>query len=80
MSVGVPVISSNTTSLPEVGGNAVHYADPCRIDQITDAMIRVADDEELRMSLIEKGFIQKNKFSWDETALKLWACIERSVQ
>ena len=80
MSVGVPVISSNTTSLPEVGGNAVHYADPCRIDQITDAMIRISEDEELRKELVKRGFIQKSKFSWDETARKLWACIERSVQ
>ncbi len=80
MSVGVPVISSNTTSLPEVGGNAVHYADPSRIDQITDAMVMIAENAELRTKLIEKGFIQKSKFSWDETALKLWACIERALQ
>lgn len=80
MSAGIPVICSNTTSLPEVGGNAVHYADPCRIDQITEAMIRISEDEELRKDLVEKGFVQKNKFSWDETARKLWICIERALQ
>jgi glycosyltransferase involved in cell wall biosynthesis len=80
MSAGVPVICSNTTSIPEVGGNAVVYADPMKIDQITDAMIKLANDKDLRKDLIEKGFEQKNKFSWDETAHLLWQSVERSMQ
>jgi len=80
MSAGVPVICSNTTSIPEVGGNAVVYADPMKIDQITDAMIKLANDKDLRKELIEKGFEQKNKFSWDETAHLLWQSVERSMQ
>lgn len=80
MSAGVPVICSNTTSIPEVGGNAVLYADPIKIDQITEAMIKIVDNPELRNSLIVKGFEQKNKFSWDETARLLWMSIERSLQ
>ena len=80
MSAGVPVICSNTTSIPEVGGNAVLYADPMKIGQITDAMIQLAGNEELRKSLIEKGFKQKDKFSWDQTAGLLWASINRTLQ
>ena len=80
MSAGVPVICSNTTSIPEVGGSAVLYADPCKIEQITEAMIKLAKDAELRHELIEKGFIQKNKFSWDETARLLWLSVERALQ
>ena len=80
MSAGVPVICSNTTSIPEVGGNAVLYADPLKIDQITNAMIKIHDDKELRESLIEKGFEQKKKFSWDETARLLWMSVEKSLQ
>lgn len=80
MSAGVPVICSNTTSIPEVGGNAVHYADPIKIDQITDAMIKLSENEEYRKELIEKGFVQKEKFSWDETARLLWMSIERALQ
>ena len=80
MSAGVPVICSNTTSIPEVGGNAVLYADPIKIDQITEAMLQLVNDEELRKSLIEKGFKQKEKFSWDETARLLWMSIERALQ
>ena len=80
MSAGVPVICSNTTSIPEVGGNAVIYADPMKIDQITGAMIKLANDKELRKDLIEKGFEQKNKFSWDETAHLLWESVKRALQ
>ena len=80
MSAGVPVICSNTTSMPEVGGDAVVYADPMKIDQITDAMIKLADDQQLRKNLVEKGFKQKNKFSWDETAHLLWESVKRTLE
>lgn len=80
MSAGVPVICSNTTSMPEVGGNAVVYADPMKIAQITDAMIKLASDKELRKQLIEKGFEQKNKFSWDETSHLLWQSVKKALQ
>ncbi len=80
MSTGVPVICSNTTSAPEVGGSAVLYADPCKIEQITEAMIKIEGDKKLRESLIEKGMVQKNKFSWDKTAHLLWMSIEKTLQ
>ncbi len=80
MSAGIPVICSNTTSIPEVGGNAVLYADPCKIDQITEAMYKIGHEPELREELIKKGFSQKEKFSWDETSRLLWMSVERSLQ
>ncbi len=80
MTAGVPVICSNTTSIPEVGGNAVIYADPMKIGQITNAMLKLASDKELRQELIEKGFEQKKKFSWDETAHLLWESVKRTMQ
>jgi glycosyltransferase involved in cell wall biosynthesis len=76
MNSGVPVICSNTTSLPEVGGNAVLYVDPFSMSQIKDAMIKLYQEKELRESLIQKGFIQKDKFSWDKTADLLWGSIQ----
>lgn len=75
MNAGVPVICSNTTSLPEVGGDAVLYADPFNVREISDAMVKLYQDKELRESLIEKGFRQKEKFSWDKTAELLWESI-----
>jgi len=80
MSAGVPVICSNTTSIPEVGGSAVLYADPLKIEQITDAMIQLHNNDELRKTLVEKGFVQKEKFSWDETARLLWMSVEKTLQ
>lgn len=80
MSAGIPVICSNTTSVPEVGGNAVLYTDPVKIEQIADAMIKMWEDKELRKKLVEKGFVQKNKFSWDETARLLWMSVEKALQ
>ena len=79
MTAGIPVICSNTTSIPEVGGDAVIYADPMKIDQVTAAMVKLADDKELRKELVEKGFEQKNKFSWDETARLLWESVKRAL-
>lgn len=79
MSAGVPVICSNTTSLPEVGGDAVLYADPFAMNQIKDAMIRISTESELREKLIKKGFRQKEKFSWDKTAEMVWGSIQISL-
>ncbi len=76
MNAGVPVICSNTTSLPEVGGSAVLYVDPFSLNQIKDAMIKIHQDKDLRDMLILKGFAQKDKFSWDKTAELLWGSIQ----
>ena len=76
MSAGIPVICSNTTSLPEVGGHAVLYTDPFVVSQIKDAMVRIAEEEDLRQLLVEKGHQQKMKFSWDKTAEMLWGSIQ----
>lgn len=71
------VITANVTSMPEVAGDAALYADPFSVDSIADAMYKMYSDPELRTSLIEKGKIQKNLFSWDKTAEDLWKNIEK---
>ena len=76
MSAGIPVICSNTTSLPEVGGHAVLYSDPDEVNQIKNAMVRMAEDADLRRELIKKGHEQQKKFSWDKTAEQLWRSIQ----
>ena len=77
MAAGVPVICSHTTSLPEVGGDAVLYTDPYQPSQIAWAMQKISSNKTLRKSLIEKGFRQKDKFSWDQSAELLWESIEK---
>jgi glycosyltransferase involved in cell wall biosynthesis len=55
MFAGVPVLCSNVTSLPEVGGDAALYFDPRRPEEIVDAMTRLSDEPGLRKSLIALG-------------------------
>ena len=76
MRSGVPVICSDTTSMPEVGGDAVCYVHPDHIEQIAEAMTRLAEDSAYRNELIQRGFEQQNRFSWKRSAALLWASIE----
>ncbi|MCD6331927.1 MAG: glycosyltransferase family 4 protein [Bacteroidales bacterium] len=71
MQAGVPVLTSHVTSLPEVGGDAVLYADPGSVEEITAQMKKLATKPELRRNLIEKGLKQAGNFSWDETAKRV---------
>lgn len=68
MACGTPVIVANTSSLPEVVGDAGIKIDPYKADEIAVAMWRVLTDSELRQSLIEKGLKRAAFFSWDKAA------------
>ena len=68
MSCGSPVILSNSSSLPEVGGDAVLYVDPFSVESIKEAIERIVYDDELRKSMAKKSLKQSQKFSWDRTA------------
>lgn len=70
-SLGVPVLTSNTSSLPEVGGDSVLYVDPYNIKDITQGMEKLATDNNLRNDLIQKGFENIKRFSWERSARKL---------
>ncbi len=68
MACGVPVITSNTSSMPEVSGGAALLVDPFNPENITEAMIRLLNDNDLRQGLIQKGFEQSAKFTWEAMA------------
>ncbi len=70
-----PVITSNTSSMPEVAADAAILVNPHDVDEIRDALKKM-DSEEVRKRLIDKGIKQQAKFSWDKTAQKLWETIE----
>lgn len=72
----VPVISANVTSMPEVAGDAALYVNPFNVSEIAEALERMELDSNLRNLLIEKGRVQRKKFSWKKTADKLWANIQ----
>ena len=65
---GVPVITSNTSSLPEVAGDAALLVDPHDVDAIADAMFRIATDAELRAELDRRGQENVKRFSWEKCA------------
>ncbi|MDR1478731.1 MAG: glycosyltransferase family 4 protein [Planctomycetaceae bacterium] len=65
MQSGTPVITSNTSSLPEVVGDAGIMLYPNDVDGLVEAFYRVLTDENLRNEMIQKGLEQAKKFSWD---------------
>jgi len=79
MYAGVPVLTSTETSLPEVGGDAVLYAHPGNLDEISEKLEQLASDHELRKILIEAGQVQMKKFSWDQTAANVWKCLSTVI-
>jgi glycosyltransferase involved in cell wall biosynthesis len=64
----VPVLTSTTTSMPEVAGEAAQYVNPESVESIAEGMIILYNNPDLRQELVEKGRIQRQKFSWDKTA------------
>jgi glycosyltransferase involved in cell wall biosynthesis len=68
MQAGAPVICSNTSSLPEVGGDAVAYVDPLDTQDIAGTLERVLGDPDERRRLSDAGRERAQKFSWDVTA------------
>ena len=68
MCSGCPVVTSNTSSLPEVVGDAGIMVSPTDTGGWVEAMRRVLTDNQLRNEMITKGLEQSKKFSWDRTA------------
>ena len=69
MACACPGIASDISSLPEVCGDAAFYADPQDVNRISGAILQVLLDENLRNSLIQKGFDRASTFSWEKSAL-----------
>jgi glycosyltransferase involved in cell wall biosynthesis len=76
----VPSISSNSSSMPEVVGDAGLLADPYSVDSIAEQMLKLWTEKGLREQLTEKGKTQRQKYSWDLTAEKMWAAMEKVLK
>lgn len=74
------IISGNTTSLPEVAGEAALICGPDDHYTVAKNMEIIATNSELRQSLIEKGKIQRQKFSWELSGERLWKCVEKAIE
>ena len=68
MACGCPVVTSNTSSLPEVVGDAGVMVDPYDTDSLAQAMKEILTDDKFRDDMIRKGLEQSRKFSWEKTA------------
>ena len=68
MGCGVPVITSNTSSMPEVAGDAAHIINPYNPEEITQAIIKILADAEYYDSLCKKGIERNKLFSWKNMA------------
>lgn len=68
MSCGCPVVCSNTSSIPEVVGDAARLFDPNQADSIRQALDEVCFDEGLRSNLVDAGHRRAQRFSWDQCA------------
>ncbi len=73
MMSGTPVLTSNASSMPEVGGEAVEYIDPYDVESIRTGMEKLLASTEYRASLIERGHAQASRFSWERTVDEILA-------
>ncbi|MCD6519611.1 MAG: glycosyltransferase family 4 protein [Anaerolineae bacterium] len=71
MACGTPVVTSSTSSLPEVAGEAALLVPPTDVEALAEAMAKLLEDEELRADLQRKGFLQIKRFTWRKAAQKL---------
>ncbi|MBO72717.1 MAG: glycosyltransferase [Flavobacteriales bacterium] len=79
MKCNTPILTSNVTSLPEVGSDAAIYVNPESIKEIAEGMNKLYTDKNLRAELIENGQKRLKNFSWEKSAKLLWDCIQKTI-
>jgi glycosyltransferase involved in cell wall biosynthesis len=79
MAAGIPVICSNSSSLPEVGGGSVCYVAPESVDEIADAMIKIYTDKDYAGVLISSGKERSGSYTWERSAKLLWESMMKTV-
>ncbi|MCX6353065.1 MAG: glycosyltransferase family 1 protein [Bacteroidetes bacterium] len=77
MQCGIPIITSNTSSMPEVCADAAFYVNPFEPNSIAEGMATVALNPNLQQELIQKANARLQEFSWDKSADLLWQVVER---
>ncbi len=79
MACGIPVVCSNTSSLPEVAGDAAVLVDPLNTEALTDGLRRILTDPGLADHLRVRGLAQAARFSWERTAKETLAIYRRLI-
>ena len=73
MACGVPVITSKTSSMPEVAGDAAYLINPNEAQEICQAILKIMSDNSFKNELIKKGLKRSKQFTWNNSALKVLA-------
>lgn len=73
MASGTPATAANATSLPEIAGGTALLFDPYNVNEMSDALVRILTDEELRADLIQRGYERIKDFSWEKGAEQVLA-------
>jgi len=68
MASGVPIVASGTSSIPEVVGDAGILVDPLSISEMSQAILKLLNDNSLRSSFREKGIQRAKQFTWERAA------------
>ena len=68
MEAGVPVVASTSGSLPEIGGDAVLYADRDSPEELAQQLLQLLNDESLRIQLVERGRERAKNYTWQRSA------------
>jgi glycosyltransferase involved in cell wall biosynthesis len=77
MACGAPVITSNTSSLPEVAGDAALLVDPHDVKALGHAITRLLEDEQLREELRQKGYQRARQYTWSASASKMLSVYQK---
>ena len=79
MACGVPVLTSNVTSLPEVAGDAALLVDPYCVESLAAGLERLLRDDGLRSELARRGLDRARPFSWQRTAAATWQILAETA-
>ncbi len=80
MACGTPVLTSDTTSLPEIAGDAALMVNPLSVNEITAGIERLCRDPDLREHLREKGYGRVKQFCWDDVAFKVRVVLDEMTR
>jgi glycosyltransferase involved in cell wall biosynthesis len=73
MARGVPVVTSRRSALPEVAGDAGLLVDPERVEELSDALLKLARDQALRQDCARRGLVRAAEMTWDAAVERTWS-------
>lgn len=74
------IVASNYSVMPEICRESALYVDPFNVNDIAEKLTEIASDDSLRDELISKGDKQQLKYSWDDSAEKMWKIIKKTIE